>query len=260
MLGAITGDIVGSIYEWNNIKTTTFPLFQRHCHFTDDSVLTIALADAILQQKDAAETLKDYYHRYPNAGYGARFCAWAEKAESNPYNSWGNGAAMRISAVAYAFDTLDTVLAKATEYTAITHNHPEGIRGALATATAIYLARTGHSKAEIKTHITQEFGYDLQRTCDEIRPHYCFDVSCGGTVPEAIIAFLESTDFENALRLAVSLGGDCDTLTSITGGIAQAFYGGVPDDIAKTTLAFLDEPLQTVTLTFMNQYRMPVNR
>lgn len=254
MLGAITGDIVGSPYEFDNIKTTEFLLLdEKRCFFTDDSVLTIALADAILHDKNYADTMRAYYRRYPDASYGGSFHSWARNPDSLAYNSWGNGAAMRISPVAYAFDTLEGVLQKAREYTEITHNHPEGVKGALATASAIFLALTGHSKQQIKDYIVANFAYDLNRSCDDIRPHYYFNESCQETVPEAIIAFLDSTDFENALRLAVSLGGDSDTLTCITGGIAEAFYG-VPPAIASKTLSFLDEPLRAITLEFMQKY------
>ena len=260
MLGAITGDIVGSIYEFSNIKTTEFLLLDtQRCFFTDDSVLTIALADAILHNKNYADTMRTYFKRYPRAGFGTMFYRWASADASDlyhraPYNSWGNGAAMRISPVGYAFDTLEDVLQKAREYTEITQNHPEGIKGACATAAAIFLARTGHSKQQIKDYIVANFEYDLNRTCDQIRPHYYFNESCQETVPEAIIAFLESTDFEHALRLAVSLGGDSDTLTCITGGIAQAFYGGVPTEISEKVLLFLDEPLRAITIAFMQKY------
>jgi ADP-ribosylglycohydrolase len=249
MLGAITGDIVGSIYEWNNIKTTDFPLFQDHCRFTDDSVLTVALAEAILTGQGYAEIMKRYYRTYPDAGYGGNFRRWAESDSIDPYNSWGNGSAMRVSPVGWAFDSLDEVLKKAAEFSRPTHGHPEGIKGAQATAAAVFLARTGASKAEIRRYITETFGYDLSRSCAEIRPGYGFDVSCQGTVPPAITAFLESTDFENAVRLAVSLGGDSDTLANITGGIAQAHYG-IPQQIAERSLSFLDNPLRRVTEAF----------
>jgi ADP-ribosylglycohydrolase len=183
MIGAITGDIIGSMYEFDNIKTTEFPLFNpQQCLFTDDSVLTIALAESILYQKDYAETMKAYFRRYLDAGYGHRFFVWAFNDEQAPYNSWGNGAAMRISPVGYAFNTLEEVLQKALEYTEVTHNHPEGIKGAQATASAIFLARTGHGKQSIKDYIVATFGYDLSRTCDEIRPYYAFNESCQGTV------------------------------------------------------------------------------
>jgi len=254
MLGALTGDIVGSIYEWNNIKTTDFPLFQDHCRFTDDSVLTVALAEAILTGASYGTLMKSYCRRYPDAGYGGSFLRWVQSDSDCPYNSWGNGAAMRISPVAWAFGSLAEVLQKAEEYSVVTHSHPEGIRGAQATAAAVYLGRTGASKKEICRFVTENFRYDLSPTCDEIRPGYCFDVSCQGTVPQAIISFLESTDFESAIRLAVSLGGDSDTLAAITGGIAQAYYHGVPEPIAARTLAFLDEPLRRVTLEFEEKF------
>jgi ADP-ribosylglycohydrolase len=255
MLGAITGDIVGSVYEFDNINTTEFSLFCfDSCFFTDDTILTVALADAILNNKSYADTMRVYYQRYPNASYGLSFREWACTPYAPPYNSWGNGAAMRISPVGYAFNTVDEVLTHAKKYTEITHNHPEGIKGASATATAIFLARIGQTKAQIKQYIEDTFGYNLNRCCDEIRPHYVFNESCQGTVPEAIIAFLESNDFEHAIRLAVSLGGDSDTLTCITGGIAQAFYGGVPTHIAEKSLAILDENLRAVTLAFMEKY------
>lgn len=254
MLGALTGDIVGSIYEWNNIKTTAFPLFQDHCRFTDDSVLTVALAESILTGEDYACLMKRYFRNYPDAGYGSNFLAWAQSESACPYNSWGNGAAMRISPAAWAFDSLAEVLQKAADYSMVTHNHPEGIKGAQATAAAVFLGRTGASKQDIRRYVTENFGYDLSLSCDQIRPEYTFDVSCQGTVPQALIAFLESSDFESAIRLAISLGGDSDTLAGITGGIAQAYYGGVPEPIAARTLDFLDEALRTVTMQFEEKF------
>jgi len=207
MIGALTGDIVGSIYEWNNIKTTQFPFFQEHCRFTDDSVLTVALAESILTGEGYDKAMKRYYHRYPDAGYGGNFARWARSEDACPYQSWGNGAAMRISPVGWAFDTLDEVLKKAMEYSLPTHDHPEGIKGAQATAAAVFLGRSGASKRELGEFITERFSYDLSLSCDQIRPDYSFDVSCQGTVPQALIAFLESKDFESAIRLAISLGG-----------------------------------------------------
>lgn len=257
MLGALTGDIVGSIYEWDNIKTTEFPLFQDHCHFTDDSVLTVALAESILTGEDYGTLMKRYCRNYPDAGYGGNFLRWAQSESACAYNSWGNGAAMRISPVAWAFDSLADVLRKAAEYSILTHDHPEGIKGAQATAAAVYLGRTGASKQEMRHLVTHRFCYDLSLNCDQIRPGYTFDVSCQGTVPQAIIAFLDSSDFESAIRLAVSLGGDSDTLAGITGGIAQAYYGGVPGPIAARTLGFLDEPLRRVTLEFEEKFVGP---
>ncbi len=254
MIGAIAGDIIGSVYEWERIKTKTFQLFGSGCFFTDDSVLTIALADAILTGEDYAGKMRAYYRRYPDAGYGGSFGAWARVNDSPPYNSWGNGAAMRISPAGFAFGSLDEVLSKAEAFTAITHNHPEGIKGGQAAAAAVYLARTGSSKREIRDYIETAFAYDLSRTLDEIRPDYHFDESSQGTVPQAITAFLESEDFEDAIRNAVSLGGDSDTLACITGGIAEAFYGGVPAFIQQKALEILDDDLRRVVEKFMDKY------
>jgi ADP-ribosylglycohydrolase len=249
MLGALTGDIVGSIYEWNNIKTTEFPLFQEQCSFTDDSVLTVALAEAILGGADYGDLMRSYYRRYPEAGYGGSFQRWAATAGSGPYGSWGNGSAMRVSPVGWAFDTLEQVLDQAARFSRYTHDHPEGIKGAQAVAAAVFLARSGTPAPEIARYLTRRFGYDLSRSCDEMRPHYDYDVSCAGTVPQAVRAFLDGRDFEEGVRLAVSLGGDSDTLACITGAIAQAYYG-IPEAIAQRALAFLDEPLRLVTLDF----------
>lgn len=256
MIGAIAGDIIGSVYEWNPIKTKDFPLFTDRSTFTDDSVLTIALADTILRGKPFGENLKIFFRRYPGRGYGAAFSQWAQGSSLNPYGSWGNGAAMRISPVGFAFDDLDTVLRKAAEFTAVTHNHPEGIKGGQAVAAAIFLARSGKSKEEIKEFIEIHFGYDLSRPVDEIRPTYSFDESSQGTVPPAIRSFLESSDFEDAIRTAISLGGDSDTLACITGGIAQAFYGGIPKWIEERVYSILDEPLGSITRQFMARYGM----
>ena len=254
MIGAIAGDIIGSVYEWNNIKTKDFILFSDQCFFTDDSILTIALADSILQSTPYVNNLKRFYYWYPNGGYGSSFHQWALDKNSEPYNSWGNGAAMRISPVGYVYNDLDIVLEKAEEFTRITHNHPEGIKGGQATAAAIFLSRTGKSKALIKEYIETKFQYDLSKHVDEIRPSYTFDVSSQGTVPQAIRAFIDSVDFEDALRTAVSLGGDTDTLACITGGIAQAFYRGVPESIQSKVYAILDKRLGKITQDFMGQY------
>jgi len=243
MIGAIAGDIIGSVFEWNNIKIKEFDLFSPSSSFTDDSVLTIALADAILTNKDYVPVMKSQ---------------WARSKQSQPYNSWGKGAAMRISPVGFAFKTLKEVTAKAKEYTEVTHNHPEGIKGAQAVVTAIFLARTGRNKNEIKKHIETTYGYDLSKSLDEIRPSYEFNESCQRTVPEAITAFLESDDFEDAIRNAISLGGDSDTLACITGGIAEAFYGGVPDFISQKVMGLLDENLRSVTSKFRVEYCDPI--
>jgi ADP-ribosylglycohydrolase len=256
MLGAIAGDMIGSIYEFENIKTKDFPLFSNSSGFTDDSILTVAVAETLLTNTDYTERLKEYARRYPHplGGYGERFSVWAISDQTEPYNSWGNGSAMRVSPVGFAFNDLDTVLAEAKRSAEVTHNHPEGIKGAQATAAAIFLGRTGSSKDAIKSYLQTTFGYDLERTLAEIRPYYQFDVSCQGSVPEAMIAFLESTDYEDAVRNAVSIGGDSDTIACITGGIAHAFYGKVPDAIAQEVFARFDELLTKVTNHFMSKY------
>lgn len=233
MLGAIAGDIIGSVYESSPIKTTEFPLFDRYSIFTDDTVLTIAIAYAILENMDYATSLKYFGRKYPDAGYGMFFYRWLFTSRGEPYHSWGNGSAMRVSPVGFAFNSIEQVLHEAEQSASATHNHPDGIKGAQAIALAIFLAHTGRSKTEITREISKRFAYNLDRTLDQIRPNYSFDVSCQGTVPEAIIAFLESTDFEDAIRKAISLGGDSDTLACITGGIAQAFYKSIPPVIVN---------------------------
>jgi len=255
MLGAIAGDMIGAPYEWAPIKSTTFPLFGLNSHPTDDTVLSVALADSILTGREYVENLKDFCFHYPNAGYGGSFVKWAMSLDFKPYNSWGNGAAMRVSPVGFAYNSLDEVLEAAKQSAEVTHNHPEGIKGAQATATAIFLARSHTSKDEIRSYIEHTFGYDLSEPLHELREHYGFDVSCQGTVPPALIAFLDSMDYEDAVRKAVSLGGDSDTLACITGGIAQAYYGGVPDAIARETWNRLDENLTRVVREFCKRYR-----
>ena len=254
MTGAIAGDIIGSVYEFDNIKTTDFPLFTNESDYTDDTIMTVAVADWLLNGRDLAKVMQRYgrEYPYPTGGYGGRFSGWLREKDPLPYNSWGNGSAMRVSAVGWMFDSLEKTLEVAKETAVVTHNHPEGIKGAQATAAAIYLARTGKSKQDIKLYIETTFSYDLGRTCDEIRPFYRFNESCQGTVPEAIIAFLDSSDFENAIRLAVSLGGDSDTLACITGGIAEAFYG-IPEDIEKQVYDKLPGTFQKVIKEFKNK-------
>ncbi len=227
MIGAIAGDIIGSRYEGRPIKTKRFPLFDAHCRFTDDTVLTVAVADAILSGSAYRQSLWRIGRQHPDAGYGGAFQRWLQSADPQPYNSWGNGSAMRVSPVAAAFTSENEVLRQARMSAEISHNHPEGIRGAQATALAAFLARTGSDKQAIRRRIQDRFDYDLGRTVAEIRPDYAFDISCQGTVPEAIIAFLDSDTYEDAIRNAISLGGDSDTLACITGGIAEAYYGGV---------------------------------
>ena len=251
MLGAIVGDIVGSIYEFDNHRSKDFPLFGNRCDYTDDTVLTVAVAECIMNNGIYAEYIKDYARKFPARGYGGMFAQWIRSDDiMEPYNSWGNGSAMRVSAVGFAFDDLQSVVAESKRSAEVTHNHPEGIKGAQATAVAIFMARKGQTKEQIKAAIAKSFSYDLDRTVDEIRPLYVFNESCQGTVPEAIIAFLESTDFEDAIRNAVSLGGDTDTLTCITGGIAEAFYGGVPKEIAEKTMTYLPPLMRDVVQEF----------
>jgi ADP-ribosylglycohydrolase len=233
MIGAIAGDIIGSIYEHSAIKTKDFTLLDSRCAFTDDTVLTVAVAETILSGGAYVDWIRTIARRYPDAGYGESFYRWMRSRRGRAYNSWGNGSAMRVSPIGFAFQHEDDVLREARVPAEGTHNHPEGIKGAEATALAVYLARTTHDKSLIRSEIAQRFGYDLNRSLDDIRPTYQFDVSCQGTVPEALIAFLESTSYEDAIRNAISLGGDSDTLACITGGIAEAFYGGVPDFIVN---------------------------
>lgn len=254
MIGAIAGDIIGSVYERYPIKTTDFPLFQPGCRFTDDSVLTVAVAYAIIEQVDYATALKTFGRKYPRAGYGGAFIEWLSAPVSRPYNSWGNGAAMRVSPVGFAFPDEERVLSEAQRSAEVSHNHPEGIKGAQATALAVFLARHGESKETIRRRISRDFGYNLERTVAEIRPHYHFDVSCQGTVPEAIIAFLDAEDYVEAIRNAISLGGDSDTLACITGGIAQAFYQEIPDNILTAVHGLLPDEFLTVIKTFNDTY------
>ncbi len=254
MLGAIAGDVIGSVHEGSGRKTKDFPLFVPDSTFTDDTVLTVAVADSLLHGKDYVDALHDYFHAYPAAGYGGTFLRWAGYRKREPYQSWGNGSAMRVSAVAYSGETLAEVLAEAKRSAEVTHDHEQGIRGAQATAAAIFLARTGGTKGQIRQYIQEQFGYFLDESLADIRPTYRFDVSCQGSVPQSIIAFLESTDYEDAVRNAISLGGDADTMACIAGGIAEAFYGGVPAHIAEPVLALLDDRLRGVVLEFCNRF------
>lgn len=268
MYGAILGDIIGSPYEFDRgKKTKDFPFFDKGCSFTDDSVMTIAVAEALMRAdktgviRDEKATkdlivrmMKKWGHEYPGAGYGHRFFIWLKLKNSEPYNSYGNGSAMRVSSVGWMFDDLETTRKVARWTAEVTHNHPEGIKGAEATAAAIWLARNGNSKEEIREFITGEMGYDLSRTCDEIRPGYYHIESCQQTVPEAITAFLEGTAFEDVIRTAVSLGGDCDTLTCIAGSIAEAFYG-VPYELKEKCEEHLTPDLLEVLEIFADNYQ-----
>ena len=254
MIGAIAGDIIGSVHEFGATKTKKFPLFVEGSVFTDDSVMTVAIARAILTDGDYQKAVRDLGRRYPQAGYGGFFREWLNAKDPAPYNSWGNGSAMRVSPVGFAFDTVDDVLREAARTAEFTHNHQEGIKGAQATALAIFLARTEWDKDLIRHEISTRFGYDLDRTVDEIRPGYSFDESCQRTVPEALIAFLDSSSYEDAVRNAISLGGDSDTLACITGGIAEAFYGTVPPEILKKVREILTVDLLDVTDRFCDRY------
>jgi len=262
MFGAIIGDIVGSVYEWNNIKTKEFPLFSERGFFTDDTVMTIAVADALLNGGAAnnfIDSIKKYGGIYPNAGYGGRFQSWLFSDEREPYNSWGNGSAMRVSPCGWFANSLSEAETLAEISASVTHNHVEGIKGAQATASAIFLAREGKSKPEIKNYIENKYGYDLNRTLDEIRPTYRFNESCQETVPQAIIAFLESKDFEDAIRNAISIGGDSDTLAAITGSIAEAAYDHFESWMITTTFHFLDNTLSAVINAWFDK-KYPISR
>ena len=260
MIGAIIGDIVGSRFEWHNIKTKEFELFHRRCRPTDDSVMTLAVAQAILDSEgdpaslsqNAVRHMQSLGRRYPDAGYGGRFRKWLRAENPQPYNSYGNGSAMRVSPCGFAAKTLDEAIALADAVTRVTHNHPEGMKGAEATATAIFLARSGKSMAEIRTHIEQNY-YPLGFTLDEIRPSYTFDVSCQSSVPQALEAFFESERFEDAIRNAISIGGDSDTIAAITGGIAEAYYG-VPEEIRGMALSYLDDTEMEILIAFSERY------
>lgn len=250
MLGAIAGDIIGSVFEQRNIKTTDFPLFSPDSRFTDDTVLTLAVADSIMHGRDYASTLKEYTRRHPGAGYGGLFLKWALSDSREPYNSYGNGSAMRVSPVGFAFDNLKTVLAEAEKSAAVTHNHPEGIKGAQAVAAAVFMARQGQKKKEIKAFITGHFGYNLEQSLAEIRPLYRFDASCQGSVPQALIAFLEAVNYEDAVRRAISIGGDSDTIACMAGAAAEAYFGKIPAAIENRARALLPTDLLRVVDEF----------
>lgn len=254
LLGGIAGDIIGSIYEFNPVRFKDFELFKSNSTYTDDTVMTIANAEWLLSKGVLMDIMRKYGHKYPGAGYGGMFYDWLKSRCPKPYNSFGNGSAMRVSPVGWAFDTLEETLEAAKQSAEITHNHPEGIKGAQATAACIFMARTGKSKQEIKEYVETKFGYDLSRTCNEIRPTYQFNESCQGTVPEYIIAFLESTDFESAIRLTVSLGGDADTMGAITGAIAEAYYNVIPEHIKNEVLKRLPEEFINVLGEFYNRF------
>lgn len=270
MYGAILGDMIGAPFEFDRgDKTKDFPLFCENSQFTDDTIMTIAVAEALMdtlgKDDDAiraalVRSMQKWGHRYPHAGYGVRFDGWLYVTDPQPYNSFGNGSAMRVCPAGWLFDNLEETRRVARLTAEVTHNHPEGIKGAEATASAIFMARNHASKAQIKAFIEQEFHYDLSRTCDEIRPDYHHVESCQETVPEAITAFLEGTDFEDVIRTAVSLGGDCDTLTCIAGSIAEAFYS-VPEKMVRTCRQRLSEDILQVVDRFQkNPYIVKFKR
>lgn len=259
MLGSIIGDIVGSIYEFANIKTKEFTLFTEEKEFTDDSILTIATADWLINGGEAGSYYARYAQRYPcpMGAYGSSFAAWARKATEGylpqPYNSCGNGSAMRVGPVGWAFDTSEETLAFAKLSAECTHNHPEGIKGAQAVALSIFMARKGFTKKDIRKTIEKDFGYDLGFTCDEIRPTYGWGGTCQDSVPQAIVAFLDGEDFEDSIRNAISIGGDSDTIGCITGSIAEAYYG-IPKDIYEKGMSYLPMELKNVVAEFEARY------
>ncbi len=255
MLGAIIGDIVGSVYEFHNTKSMNFELFTPWSRFTDDSVMTLAVAKWLVE--DETHTIhyliycmQELGNRYPNAGYGGNFRTWLREDNPQPYNSWGNGAGMRVSPVGLYAKNLDEVLALAALTASVSHNHPEGVKGAQAIAACVFLCKEGKSKQEIKEYIEQTFDYNLNRTIAVIRPRYEFDVSCQGSVPEAIIAFLEGNSFEEVIRLAISLGGDSDTIGAMAGSIAACMYP-IPDEIVNRCNTILTEDLKEIKDKFI---------
>ena len=254
MIGAIIGDIAGSVYEHAATSRTDVPLFTAESRFTDDSVMTVATAEAILTGETYEVAYRRWGRRYPRAGYGGTFRHWLLADDAGPYGSWGNGSAMRVSPVAWAFDSADAVLSEAARSAGVTHDHPEGIKGAQAAALAVFRARTGVGKADIRSEISDRFGYDLARTIDEIRPGYTFDVSCQGSVPEALIAFLDTANLEEAIRAAISLGGDADTQAAIAGAAAAAFDGTVPEPLEHEALRRLPADMRDVVDRFRARY------
>lgn len=252
MIGAIAGDMIGSPYERFPMKNPDF--FIRVAGFTDDTVLTVAVANSILNEVDFAESIKLFAMQHYSLPYGRAFRRWMNAWENKPYNSWGNGSAMRVSPVGFAFDTIDEVLTQAKKSAEVSHNHPEGIKGAQGTALSVLMARQGADKETIRKEIENRFNYDLQRTVDGIRPAYRFDVSCQGSVPESIIAFLDSDDYESTIKNAISLGGDADTMACIAGGIAQAFYKKIPAGIVLEAREKLTKDLLVVVDQFNGRY------
>lgn len=252
MIGAIIGDVIGSPYEFCSIKQVKFPLFSERSCYTDDTILSVAICEALMKDIPFRDNLLKWAEMFPSpyGGYGGMFNRWIFSDDHLPYQSFGNGSAMRVSSIGWLFDDIGKVLSVAEQSASVTHDHPEGIKGAQAIAAAVFLARTGKSKYDIKTYIESQFGYDLNRTCDDIRPSYSFDGTCQGSVPEAIIAFLDSNSFENAIRLAVSLGGDSDTLACMAGAIAEAWYQNIPLNILVNTFRKLPTEIWSVLYQF----------
>ena len=254
MIGAIIGDVLGSYYEAFPTKQEDFRLLHPDARFTDDTVLSVAVAEWVMTDGNLVDLFHEYFDRYPQAGYGESFVRWAGYRKQEPYNSWGNGSAMRVSPIAYACQSDDEVLERARESAIVTHDHPQGVQGAQAVALGVFLARKGLSKQEIRCELETRFPYDLSRSLAEIRPTYHFDVSCQGSVPESLIAFFESTCFESAIRNAISLGGDADTMACISGGLAEAFYGEIPETLQQFAWQRLDEPLRRTLEKFAHTY------
>ena len=260
MIGAIIGDIVGSRFEWHNHRSKEFELFTPKCFATDDSIMTLAIGEALMRSQSdwcdldaqAVRCMQAIGRPYPNCGYGGRFQRWIYSDHPHPYKSYGNGAAMRVSACGFAAGSLEEAKALSRAVTKVTHNHPEGIKGAEATTVAIYMARSGSSMAEIREVIDRAY-YPMNFTLDEIRPTYRFNETCQGTVPQALMAFFESTGFEDAIRNAISVGGDSDTLAAITGGVAQAYYG-VPGELYDQAIEYLNPGLLDVLQRFEARY------
>jgi ADP-ribosylglycohydrolase len=257
MLGAIAGDIIGSVYEFHPIKSMDFPLFSKRSEWTDDSVLTLAVAETLLTGRPYKETMREFALAHSDAGFGGMFRQWFTTQGSQPYNSYGNGSAMRVSPVGWAFDTLEETMAEAQRSAEVTHNHPEGIKGAQSVTAAIFMARQGASQAEIRTDLEVRFGYNLHRTYEDIQPSCTFDETCRRSVPEALICVLTATSFEDTIRRAVALGGDADTQAAIAGSIAEALYGGVPADIAREARARLTPQFIGILDAFQEKYHIP---
>ena len=259
MLGAIAGDILGSIHELNPIKIKKFKLLDPGCVFTDDTVMTVAVADSIMIGVPYVESLQKWGRKYPGAGYGGWFKKWIHQDDPKPYNSFGNGSAMRCSSIGWLYNDEETVLEEAKKSAEITHNHPEGIKGAQAVALGVMMGRKGSSKIEIEDKLESLFDYDLNQKLSHIRPNYSFDVTCQGSVPQAIIAFLESEDFEDAIRNAISLGGDADTQACIAGALAEAHYMNIPDQLKEFVLKKITPDISYVTNEFLDKTRIVLN-